>query len=135
MTLDQIIALGAMGYTKADIEALDKPKVETEVKPKVKTEANDTITLSNEQLAKLLASNSNDNASEKEKEKEKEKESVKEVSADPKSTTLSDSQFDALLQKLRADGANIDVPKKVNVEERLGEHFKALFGTVNNNEK
>ncbi len=130
MTLDQIIALGAMGYTKADIEALGKPEAQKpEVKPEVKTEANDTITLSNEQLAKLLASNSNDNASEKEKEP------VKEVSAEPKSTTLSDSQFDALLQKLRADGANIDVPKKVNVEERLGEHFKALFGTVNNNEK
>lgn len=134
MTLDQIIALGAMGYTKADIEALRKPEAQKpeenpEVKPEVKNEANDTITLSNEQLAKLLASNSNDNASEKEKEP------VKEVSAEPKSTTLSDSQFDALLQKLRADGANIDVPKKVNVEERLGEHFKALFGTVNNNEK
>lgn len=130
MTLDQIIALGAMGYTKADIEALSKPEAQkTEANPEVKTEANDTITLSNEQLAKLLASNSSDNASEKEKKP------VKEVSADSKSTTLSDSQFDALLQKLRADGANIDVPKKVNVEERLGEHFKALFGTVNNNEK
>ena len=133
MTLDQIIALGAMGYTKADIEALDKPEanpeVKQEAKPEVKPEANDTITLSNEQLSKLLASNSNYNASEKEKEP------VKEVSAEPKSTTLSDSQFDALLQKLRADGANIDVPKKVNVEERLGEHFKALFGTVKNNEK
>lgn len=121
MTLEEIITLGKMGYSKEDIEKLSVPekKEPTKEAPKL-----DGIQLSEEQLSKLLSLD-------KEVPKEVPKEEPKKEEPKENTTTLSNEQFDVLLQKLRSNGANIDVPKTPDIQEKLAEHFKSLFGNTN----
>lgn len=121
MTLDEIITLGKMGYTKEEIEKLSLP---TKEEPMKEAPGLDGVQLSEEQLSKLLSLG-----------KEVPKEEPKEAPKENTSTTLSNEQFDILLQKLRANGANIDVPKTPDIQEKLADHFKSLFGNNTNSDK
>lgn len=126
MTIDEIITLGKMGYSKEDIEKLSVPKKEEPKKEEAKKEEpkHDGIRISEEQLSKLLSLG-----------KELPKEEPKEEPKENTSTTLSNEQFDILLQKLRTNGANIDVPKTPDIQEKLADHFKSLFGNNTNYDK
>lgn len=45
----------------------------------------------------------------------------------PAGVTMSDEQFNTLIQKLNVGNASIDVPPEMDVTEKLGEHFKELM--------
>lgn len=45
----------------------------------------------------------------------------------PSGVTLSDDQFNKLLQQLNVQGASMDIPPEADISEKLGEHFKDLM--------
>lgn len=122
MTIEQIMQLGAMGYTKADIEAMDKLSPEQKEPEKKEPEGEKLVTLTSAQLELLMG---------KQEVTKEEPEEKKE----PANATFTDEQFEKFMQGLRANGANIDVPKKVDLDEKLADHFASLFGASKDNKE
>ena len=106
MTIDEILKLGEMGYTKEDIEDMEKkPKVDPE--PEFEKEA-----LKREELEKSEAA--------------KEPEPVKEPAADPTKDLLKfmAGEFEKLnksIQDANILGSNINIPKEKTAEDVLAE--------------
>ena len=119
MEISDVLALTKAGWSKDEIIALasikeeqpqaeqPKPEAKPEAKPEGKPEAKP------------------DGNNESEGKKPESSQAV----------TFSDEQFQALLQKLNMQNANVDLPPKKDVSFILGEHFRGVFGTDQKGDK
>lgn len=59
--------------------------------------------------------------------KEKLEDPKPETPPTPAGVTMSDDQFNTLLQQLNVGSASIDIPPEQDMSQKLGEHFKDLM--------
>lgn len=117
MTIEQILALGQMGYTKADIDALgaapeSQPKEEprparTQEEPKEEEKP----LMSADDILKALG-----------------QQMPEQKPAEPSNVTMTTDQFNELIQNIRLNGASLDVPAKTNLQDALVNHTLARLG-------
>lgn len=115
-SIEKIIELGKLGYSRDEISALmavntegKKGPIEEPKKaemPKAEIKEPSTITDDKTQLAQ----------------------SEQITKTEDNSKVMSDEQFTKLLQTISAGNANIDVPPTVSLEDVLAKHYVSMFG-------
>lgn len=122
MKADEILTLLKAGYTKEDIDAMtgkEAPKAEPKAEPKTEPKEDPNATL----IAALLTA-LQPKAEPKAEPKQEPKEEPKQ---DPKQEPKQDALILQLVQTLRAQNANIDIPPKRDIDTVLADHFSELM--------
>lgn len=103
MKASEVLALVSAGYSKAEIEAME---LESPAPEPVPTPTEPTPAPAPAQIVKAPEPS---------------------IGVKPEGVFLSETQFNTILQSLKAGNAKIDVPPAYDVNAVLGEHFKSLM--------
>lgn len=114
MTTQEIFKLVDAGFTKDDIMVLAGSAAQTVQEKAQATESTQSVPI----VSTNAVEQNNATAAQ----------SVPEKQTPAQNTvTMSDAQFNQLMQKLNTDNASIDIPPKYDIKNVLGEHFKDLM--------
>lgn len=123
MKADEILTLLKAGYSKEEIDAMTGKEAPKD-KPKAEPETEDS---SSALLAALVAALQPKEAPKEDPKPEAKPEPKQDPKQDPKQEPKQDALILQLVQTLRAQNANIDIPPKRDIDTVLADHFSELM--------